>query len=85
VKHCGKGESLFTKLQATRGSGAGHVHYYTRIRAVIYGYVRHLFGTQVCERRCGERDRAEETRKGGLERRDLCSPREKLLYVYNGF
>jgi hypothetical protein len=26
----------------------------TRIRAVIYGYVRHLFGAQVCERRCGE-------------------------------
>jgi len=76
---------LFTKLQATRGSEAGHVHYYTRIRAVIYGYARHLFGTQVCERRCGERDRAEETRKRGLERRDLCPSCGKLLYVYNGF
>lgn len=76
---------MFTKLQATRGSEAGRVHYYTRIRAVIYGYVRHLFGTQVCERRCGERDGAEEPRKEGLERRDLCPPRGKLLYVYNGF
>jgi len=23
--------------------------------------------------------------KRGLERRDLCPPRRKLLYVYNGF
>ena len=82
MKHCGKGESLFTKLQATRGSEAGHVHYYTRIRAVIYGYVRHLFGTQVCERRCGERDRAEETRKGGVrEKRFMSAPRKTFVCI----
>lgn len=46
---------MFTKLRTTRGSEVGRVHYYTRIRAVIYGYAGHLFGAQVCERRCGER------------------------------
>jgi hypothetical protein len=69
---------LFTKLQATRGSEAGHVHYYTRIGAVIYGYVRHLFGTQVCERRRGERDRAEEMRKGGWREEIYVRPAENF-------
>jgi len=77
---------LFTELRSTRGSEVGHVHYYTRTRAVIYGYASHLFGAQACERRCRERGCVEETVKGVAgESRDLCLPRGKLLYVYNGF
>jgi hypothetical protein len=66
----GSGESLFTKLRATRGCEVGRVHYYTHIRAVIYGYARHLFGAQVCERRCGEGTALKGRGKGGARGRE---------------
>lgn len=68
----GQDASLFTKLRTTRGSEVGRVHYYTRIRGVIYGYVRHLFGAQVVKEVVGKGLRS---RDGVREKRFMSAPR----------